>query len=519
MNTGILMTVLWSVIFGAFSLGSVSPRIESFAKGIAACQNLFQVIDRVPPIDSLDPSGATMDEVKGRLELQGVTFKYPSRPEVTVLNNVSFTIPEGKYTAIVGVSGSGKSTIVQLLERFYDPNEGEILLDGVPLTSLNVGFLRSCMGLVSQEPVLFGTTVFENIIHGMVGTPLETASEQVKREAAVKACELAGIHSFVNRLPLAYDTLVGERGLLLSGGQKQRIAIARAIVSDPKILLLDEATSALDTISEREVQQALDDISESRTTVCVAHRLSTIRRADNIIVLSRGQVVEQGTHDELFAKRGLYHRLVEAQHLSLERAALSEPEYAEAVAECTESKESHPAVSKSGIVEDRNYRFFALVKRAFHFNRSEKAWLMLGWSMTLITGGVYAAQALIFSFSIEAFMDPDIPYMRSRANLFALCWVFVAIAEFFGYGIYSWSFGYSAERMARRVRFASFGALLRQDVAFFDRTEHSTGSLTSMLASDATSMSNFTGLGLGAVLTVLVGTVSGAILGYTTSVC
>jgi len=181
-------------------------------------------------------------------DLKVDSFDVHADSEVTVLKNVSMSIPQGKFTAIVGVSGSGKSTIIQLLERFYDPVEGDIFLDGENIKSLNVKFLRSCMGLVTQEPVLFGTTVFENVCHGMAGTPLETATEQVKIEAVERACKLAGIHSFLMRLPLGYNTHVGEGGVLLSSGQKQRIAIARAVVSDPPILLLDEATSALDTI-------------------------------------------------------------------------------------------------------------------------------------------------------------------------------------------------------------------------------------------------------------------------------
>jgi ATP-binding cassette subfamily B (MDR/TAP) protein 1 len=267
LTAGTVLTVLFAVIIGAFSLGSLGPRIEAFAKASAAAQKIFQTLKRSPTIDSLDDNGKKPDGIKGTIELKNVSFIYPARPEgipfwngltvVTVLTDVSMRIPEGKFTAVVGPSGSGKSTVLQLLERFYDPVEGEVFLDGHNIRDLNVKFLRSRLGLVSQEPVLFGTTVFENVCHGyislypvnfsMIGTALENASEQERRDAVEKACKMANAHSFITDLPDGYNTRVGEGGFLLSGGQKQRVAIARAIVADPAILLLDEATSALDT--------------------------------------------------------------------------------------------------------------------------------------------------------------------------------------------------------------------------------------------------------------------------------
>ena len=226
------------------------------ARGAAA--KLYETIDRVPTIDSLSSEGLKPESCVGEITLSDVAFNYPSRPTVSILKKLNLTFPAGKTVALVGASGSGKSTIVSLVERFYDPLQGTVTLDGVDIKDLNVKWLRSQIGLVSQEPTLFATTIKGNVAHGLIGTPFEHASDDEKFKLIKEACIKANADGFVSKLPLAYDTLVGERGFLLSGGQKQRIAIARAIVSDPRILLLDEATSALDTQSEGIVQNALD---------------------------------------------------------------------------------------------------------------------------------------------------------------------------------------------------------------------------------------------------------------------
>jgi len=226
------------------------------AQGAAA--KLYQTIDRVPDIDSANPDGKKPEKVKGEITLEDIKFCYPSRPTIQVVKGLSLTFEAGKTAALVGASGSGKSTIISLVERFYDPIEGSIKLDGHDLKDLNLKWLRNQIGLVSQEPVLFATTIRNNVAHGLIGTQYENVSED-KKEALIKeACVKANADGFISKLPEGYNTMVGERGFLLSGGQKQRVAIARAIVSDPRVLLLDEATSALDTQSEGIVQDALD---------------------------------------------------------------------------------------------------------------------------------------------------------------------------------------------------------------------------------------------------------------------
>lgn len=230
----------------------------AITNGRGAAAKIFATIDLVPPIDSADEGGLKPSTVAGEITIENVDFNYPARPDVRILKKLSLTFPTGKTTALVGASGSGKSTIISLVERFYDPLAGTVRLDGVDIRDLNVKWLRSQIGLVSQEPILFSTTIRRNVEHGLVGTPHEHASPEEKLRIVKEACVKANADGFVSKLPKGYDTLVGERGFLLSGGQKQRIAIARAIVSDPRILLLDEATSALDTQSEGVVQNALD---------------------------------------------------------------------------------------------------------------------------------------------------------------------------------------------------------------------------------------------------------------------
>jgi len=258
------VNVVFAILIGAFSLAMMAPELQAVAHARGAAAKLFSTIDRVPTIDSADPGGLKPERCEGRITLENVKFSYPSRPTVPIVKDLSLTIEAGATVALVGASGSGKSTIVSLVERFYDPLSGVVRLDGIDLKELNVKWLRSQIGLVSQEPILFATTIKNNVAHGLVGTKWENAPEEEKFALVKEACIKANADGFVSKLPAGYDTMVGERGFLLSGGQKQRIAIARAIVSDPRILLLDEATSALDTQSEGIVQNALDKASKGK---------------------------------------------------------------------------------------------------------------------------------------------------------------------------------------------------------------------------------------------------------------
>eukprot|EP00735_Rhodelphis_limneticus_P009654 TRINITY_DN2844_c0_g1::TRINITY_DN2844_c0_g1_i1::g.6165::m.6165 TRINITY_DN2844_c0_g1::TRINITY_DN2844_c0_g1_i1::g.6165 ORF type:complete len:1343 (+),score=403.88,sp/Q54BT3/ABCB2_DICDI/42.51/0.0,sp/Q54BT3/ABCB2_DICDI/40.60/8e-137,ABC_membrane/PF00664.18/1.2e-55,ABC_membrane/PF00664.18/1.4e-47,ABC_tran/PF00005.22/4.1e-35,ABC_tran/PF00005.22/1.1e-33,SMC_N/PF02463.14/5.2e-05,SMC_N/PF02463.14/38,SMC_N/PF02463.14/6.6e-05,AAA_21/PF13304.1/0.0078,AAA_21/PF13304.1/3.1,AAA_21/PF13304.1/0.0024,ABC_ATPase/PF len=301
---GDVMLVFFGVLIGAMSIGQAGPPLQAIAAGRTTAARLYKIIDQVPPIDIASDAGKKLDKVEGRIELKGVCFAYPSRPDVQVFKGLNLTIETGKRVALVGASGSGKSTILSFVMRFYDSTSGSVTLDGHNVKDVNLSFLRKQFGLVGQEPVLFATTIAENIRFG---------KQDATMDEIMDAAKAANAHSFISKLPNGYDTYVGEKGAQMSGGQKQRIAIARAIIRNPRILLLDEATSALDAESERLVQDALERLMPGRTTIIVAHRLSTVKQADVIVALKEGVVVEQGSHAELMQKNGFYAQLVTKQ--------------------------------------------------------------------------------------------------------------------------------------------------------------------------------------------------------------
>lgn len=304
-------TAFSAVVFGSQSAGQIFSYAPSIGKARQAAQNIARILDLKPEIDSTSKEGVYLDNVVGDIEFEEVHFRYPTRRHVPVLRGLNLSIKHGQFVALVGPSGCGKSTTVSLMEMFYRPLAGRVTVDGVDIATLNPSNYRSHLGLVQQEPVLYQGTIRENILLG-VG---EKDAADVSEEDLFTAARKANIHDFIMSLPDGYDTLCGAKGALLSGGQKQRIAIARALIRNPKILLLDEATSALDSESEKVVQAALDAAAKGRTTIAVAHRLSTIQNADVIFVFDNGRIVEQGTHTELLEKKGIYTQLVQMQAL------------------------------------------------------------------------------------------------------------------------------------------------------------------------------------------------------------
>ncbi|MBO6762277.1 MAG: ABC transporter ATP-binding protein, partial [Roseivirga sp.] len=279
---------------------SISQSISNIQRGLASAERIFKLIDEKPKIEDA-PNPVLVEEFKNSISFNNVSFTYEKEP---VLQNINLEVKKGETVALVGSSGAGKSTLADLIPRFYDPTEGTINIDGTSTKDIQINSLRDLMGIVTQESILFNDTVASNIAFAM---------PHAKEEDIIQAAKIANAHDFIMELEHGYQTNIGERGGKLSGGQRQRISIARAIMKNPPILILDEATSALDTESEKLVQEALSNLMKNRTSVVIAHRLSTIQHADKIVVMDKGRIVEQGTHEELLKLGGIYHKLIHMQ--------------------------------------------------------------------------------------------------------------------------------------------------------------------------------------------------------------
>ena len=288
----------------AMAVGSLSEVFGDVQRAVGATERLLEILTTAADIAAPAQPQTLAQPVAGAIDMREITFCYPTRPELPALQQFTLQVAPGEKVALVGASGAGKTTVFQLLLRFYDPQQGSIAFDGIPLPSMDPGHLRQHIALVPQDPVIFATSVLENVRYGR---------PQASRDEVQAACVAAFAHSFIEQLPEGYDSYLGERGVRLSGGQRQRIAIARALLADRPLLLLDEATSALDAESERAVQQALTRLMQGRTTLIIAHRLATVTHADRIVVLDQGRVIESGTHDSLLAHSTVYQRYAQLQ--------------------------------------------------------------------------------------------------------------------------------------------------------------------------------------------------------------
>ena len=491
---GQVMNVLFAIIIGGFESGQAAPNLAAINTAQVAAAAAFEVIDRTPAIDQapLDEGSSPPPDksVAGELSLHKVVFAYPTRPTVRVMDSTSLVIPAGKSMALVGSSGSGKSTIIQLLQRFYDPQEGSVMMDGTDLRSLNLRWVRRHMGLVSQEPALFSGTIRQNIAYGR-----EDATQE-EIEAAARAANAAG---FIGQLPMGYETQTGERGVQLSGGQKQRVAIARAVLRNPRILLLDEATSALDSESERVVQAALDALiaAGGRTSIIIAHRLSTIRDADCITVLSKGLVVQQGTHAAMAADAGgAYAALLAAQqgqHFDEAGPAYVEAVPGRASMDGTRKSLDGKPVLEADIVHaeapdaDAGKDEFKDVKvpftRLWKLGASRVHLLPIGVFGAMINGAIMPCFALALASIIAAFfLPPD--GLREEVAKWCLIFLGISVGAFVAMVLQTWALGTIAAELARNARCEVFAAIVRMEASWFDRSENSSGRLASRLEED-----------------------------------
>ncbi|CAF2122978.1 hypothetical protein HID58_009881 [Brassica napus] len=508
-NGGLAIATMFAVMIGGLGLGQSVPSMAAFAKAKVAAAKIFRIIDHKPTIERNSESGVELESVTGLVELKNVDFSYPSRPDVKILNDFTLSVPAGKTIALVGSSGSGKSTVVSLIERFYDPTSGQVLLDGHDLKTLKLKWLRQQIGLVSQEPALFATSIKENIL---LGRP---DADQVEVEEAAR---VANAHSFIIKLPDGFDTQVGERGLQLSGGQKQRIAIARAMLKNPAILLLDEATSALDSESEKLVQEALDRFMIGRTTLIIAHRLSTIRKADLVAVLQQGSVSEIGTHDELFAKgeNGIYSKLIKMQEAAHE-TAMNNARKSSARPSSARNSVSSPIIARNSSygrspysrrlsdfsttdfslsVEASSYPNYRHDKLPFKdqansfwrlakMNSPEWKYALVGSVGSVICGSLSAFFAYVLSAVLSIYYNPDHNYMIKQIDKYCYLLIGLSSAALIFNTLQHSFWDIVGENLTKRVREKMLTAVLKNEMAWFDQEENESARISARLALDA----------------------------------
>uniref|UniRef100_M1BMC7 Multidrug resistance protein 1, 2 n=3 Tax=Solanum tuberosum TaxID=4113 RepID=M1BMC7_SOLTU len=471
-----------SFVLGGLSLGMALPEVKYFTEASVAASRIFDRIDRVPEIDGEDTRGLVLEDIRGEVEFRNVMFTYPSRPDTVVLKDLNLKIEAGKTVALVGSSGSGKSTVIALIQRFYDANAGAICIDSVEIKSLQLKWLRGKMGLVSQENALFGTSIRENIMFGKVDATMDEV---------VAAAMTANAHNFITQLPEGYETKIGERGALLSGGQKQRIAIARAIIKNPVILLLDEATSALDSESETLVQNALDQAIVGRTTLVVAHKLSTVRNADLIAVVSNGCISELGAHNELMEKDGQYARLakLQRQFSSIDQEQSAEPRIS-SVARSSAGMRASPAVTASPLlIEDCPIQASPhpppSFTRLLSLNLPEWKQGIIGILSAIAFGSVQPVYALTIGGMISAFYSPSHEEMQSRIQKYCMIFIILCLVSVVLNLCQHYNFAYMGERLTRRIRLQMLEKILSFEAAWFDEEQNSSGALCCRLSNEA----------------------------------
>ncbi|KAF9882812.1 GTPase-activating protein [Aspergillus nanangensis] len=511
------LSIMYAVNVAGGMLCQALPFVADVMKAHGAARRVFEVIRR--PVSIGGGPGRAMSRVQGEISFEDVSFAYPSRPGQVLLKNVSFTVSAGQTVALVGPSGAGKSTVFALVELLYRPLSGTIMLDGVPIHEVDVEWLRAQIGYVSQDITLFRTSLHENIAYGLSSE----ATEEQKLDApairmrVIQAAETAQIHSFIAALPQGYDTVIGANGGSLSGGQRQRLAIARAIVAQPSILLLDEATASLDSQSEKEVQEALRRASVGRTTLIIAHRLSTVQNADSIVVLHDGQVLDQGSHVALMESSALYLELVQQQALrSNDRTPCPErtPETGPkgslvkdgAVAAIDEMPLPKAPLSRNG------------TKQVWHLNRPELSHVLVGVVLSILAGISYPVQAIFFGNGVISIMNPRLSTGGHSVQFWALMYLFHGIVVFMVYCVRGYCFAVSSSQLHLRARARLFKALLQKPLPFFEGKAHSVGALTSLLSSVPEKIVGISGTSLGLVvegtITLLTGITVSCIFGW-----
>lgn len=575
-TVGQIYTVILILVDASFVITRVSPYIQMFSAAAVASEQLFSTIDRPSLIDGTAlHEGIIPDHIEGEVEFRNVDFTYPSRPNQQILNSLSLRLPAGKMTAVVGRSGSGKSTIASLLSRLYDIDGGQVLLDGTDIRNLSVRWLRSQVAVVEQNPTLLDQSILENIAYGLVsvedgrlqylqdaildGTLAQavesaregkTLDEAVSSHAALKeilrlvrqAADRAGARYFVEDLEHGFASRAGHKGRQLSGGQAQRIAIARALIRQAPILVLDEATAALDSASERAIQQCLEKHCKHMTIICIAHRLSTIKQADRILVMQEGRLVEQGKYADLTAQDGTFASMVRLQDLdpsetlpkAVEKArgSLSSPSktkihhrknIARTDGENAGSDfgdETTPLLRspRSGQSPDRSTTdgsFAATFGRVLTLARPERIYIIFGVLAAMVLGADQPANAIIFGNMIGG-LSPcqDVSNILASGSLFARFFFMLAVVEITAATARGSFFGLVSEKVLLRTRILTFRSLLYQDVNWHESEGRTPNTLLSYLTTDSQALSGMTGTVLGVSFSIIVSLGAGIILSH-----
>ncbi|KAI6170210.1 Multidrug resistance protein pgp-3 [Aphelenchoides besseyi] len=535
LEPGSVYACFWACLGGAMRLGNAIPQISVILAARLSAAEIFAIIDRKPSLDCNDPKRLKPEKVEGKIEFKNVNSRYPSRPDVQILRDVSFTIEKGSTIGIVGHSGSGKSTLLSLLLRYYDFESGSITIDGLSIKDLNVEWLRNTIGIVSQESVVFAGTVADNLRMGRVDVTMAEMADAARQ---------ANAEEFISKLSNGYNTILGEGGVRLSGGQRQRLSIARVLIRNPSILLLDEATSALDSESERLVQKAIESASSGRTTLIIAHRLATVKNVNRLLVFDGDRIVETGSHDELLANNGVYRKLVEAQEIeqigkeeteglgSLAMKTIFDDDLSDDSNQPVNHLRRRSSSSRRSSIRKKGYKSFenqsekaeetdvettpsASLAQIFRAARPEHPLIFFGLFATVIRGVSWPVFSIIygrlFNSLTEALNHRETADFNTQNMIngiaFGVLGAVACICTFFS----GYLFGMTGEKLTMRLRIRN---ILSQDGAFFDSPKNSTGKLAARLSSDAPNVQAAIDQRLADVLQGMVSLIAGLSIGF-----